>query len=497
MTKIKKTTKAKVSSKDDLYLDIYLPCSEEAVEEEEEKTNFSIPIRKENFAYSQIPSIVQQEPADEEEEYEEAEEIEYVEEPVLEPKKKKANKRRISFSFFKKRERVVKKEKVAKIGKKEEKIKVKNYKPRTSLGFKKKFLTLATAAGVLMVGGVALASFVFNRATINIISEKGSIEYSGKIIVDSSIEASNIDKNIIKGREIKVEASASKEFNATGKVSGGAKARGKIIIYNAFNTSPQILVPNTRFESPDGLIFRLDNRVTVPGGTIKNGDLSKSSIEVTVTAEENGEAYNIDKVRFTIPGFKGTERFDGFYAESVEKFAGGSSGESVVVSEADIQNATKEISEILFTDFKTKIEAQIASHEKTFSDIIVKQVGSPVASAKVGASQDKFTVEIKGEARATVFSKTDYQNVLKNNIAKGLSEDEELFSTPEEAINSIKLNDKEKQVEINLSVSYPTKKKIEASDIFNSVKGKKMNQVKDILLQTKGVEKVTMKLWPF
>lgn len=484
MTKIKKTKKAKAAKKEDLYLDIYLPCESEIESNDEEKNLYSIPIRKEKFSFNApIYSKIEQPLIDVKEET-----LNNVEEIIKENKNTKLTNRWAGFrAFNKKNKNQVK-------ANKKENLRVKPYKAPNGNGLKKKMILAISSSLVVLAVAFIMITLFFNKVTISIVSQKGSIEYSGKIFIDAKINESDLSKNIIKGIAIEKEKSVNKEFEATGKVTGGAKAKGKIVIYNAFNTSPQILVQNTRFESPDGLIFRLDNRTTVPGGTIKNGELIKGSIEVMVTADSIGEGYNIDKVRFVIPGFKGTDRYLGFYAESLEKFSGGSSGESTVVSENDLKNAAKNISDILVSELEDQLNLEINNNQKAFKETIVRTISSPVYNVKAGDSVEKFTVEISGKIKAMVFEKSDYQTLLKNNISKGLSEDEELFGEPTETIENIKLNDSENQVEISLTVDYPTKKKIDSGEIFNSIKGQKINEVKSILLDTPGVEKANIKL---
>lgn len=363
--------------------------------------------------------------------------------------------------------------------------------------FKKKFLIIFGAAILVLAGTFVILTFVTNSATISINAQKGSIEYAGNLLVDTNITAADYAKNILPGRVVKTSQTVSESFDATGKVNGGAKAKGKITVYNAYNTSPQILVQNTRFESPDGLIFRADARVTVPGATLKNGEIVPSSIIVNVTAAETGEAYNISPVRFTVPGFKGTDRFTGFYGESKEKFTGGSDGESTVVSAVDLKNSEKIATDKLFAQLDDELKNQIQSHEKTFTDAIVKKVSKiDFGGVKVGDSKDKFTVNITGEITTIVFSKDDYLNVVKYNVEKSLEKDEELFGDFTERIIAIKPDNKNNTLSINTTIQYPTKKKLDGAEIISQIKGKSIEETKQILANNPSIEKTNIILHP-
>ncbi len=98
------------------------------------------------------------------------------------------------------------------------------------------------------------------------------------------------------------------------------KATGTITIYNNYSNESQKLVKNTRFESPSGRVFRITESVTVPG---MQGQ-SSGSVKADVIADFVGDEYNIASSKFTIPGFKGSARYDAFYAESADKMLGGS-----------------------------------------------------------------------------------------------------------------------------------------------------------------------------
>jgi len=130
------------------------------------------------------------------------------------------------------------------------------------------------------------------------------------------------------------------EFEKSAKVSGVKNierhAAGRIIIYNTFSKDPQILVRRTRFEAPGGKIYRIKDNITVPGADPRGNQLEPGSIEADVVADAPGETFNIGLTDFTIPGFKGTARFEKFYARSKTPMTGGFSGTSPVISEEEI-----------------------------------------------------------------------------------------------------------------------------------------------------------------
>ena len=127
----------------------------------------------------------------------------------------------------------------------------------------------------------------------------------------------------------------------TGTERVDEKAHGKITVVNNYSSTPVKLIKNTRFETPDGLIFRILSEVNVPGkkGT-KPGELS-----VEVFADASGEKYNVGPIaRFTLPGLKNSSAmYADVYARSSEGMVGGFVGERPVIDPVALQSAKAEI----------------------------------------------------------------------------------------------------------------------------------------------------------
>jgi len=114
-------------------------------------------------------------------------------------------------------------------------------------------------------------------------------------------------------------------------------AHGTITIYNG-QSSSQTLIKNTRFQTSDGKIFRIQDSVTIPGGS----QSSPGSIQATVYADTGGDQYNIGPTTFTVPGPKGSAAFDLVTAKSTSAFTGGFAGtRPSVSSDTDAAQADK------------------------------------------------------------------------------------------------------------------------------------------------------------
>lgn len=206
-----------------------------------------------------------------------------------------------------------------------------------------------------LILGIVLISFLFSLffggAEVTVHPKEDSLTVSG----DFSAVGSDPKEGELRYEIMTLESLLTKTVPATGSEQAEVKASGQITIFNDFNSSPQRLIRNTRFETPEGLIYRIDKSVVVPG----QEDGGPGSIEVTVYADEPGEEYNIALTDFTIPGFKGAEQFEHFYAQSVTPMTGGFEGERLVVEESVLESERTALQRELESDLRGQVADQI------------------------------------------------------------------------------------------------------------------------------------------
>lgn len=187
---------------------------------------------------------------------------------------------------------------------------------------------------VIVVAGTTLLTFFFNSATITLTPKFKDIDIHKTYTLSRTQEGGAV---LYELATTTVSKSKTLPLSETKKIQ--AKASGKIIIYNNFDSNPQKLIKNTRFESTAGKIYRISESITVPG---KKGT-TPGSIEVMVYADSYGNDYNVTASDFTIPGFKGTPRYSGFFGRSNGAISGGSSGNVALVSQSDLDAAKDEL----------------------------------------------------------------------------------------------------------------------------------------------------------
>lgn len=137
-------------------------------------------------------------------------------------------------------------------------------------------------------------------------------------------------------------------------------ASGTLKVYNDYSTEPQRLLPETRFESVSGKIFKLGNEeVIVPGKTAEG----PGEIEVIVYASQAGDDFNIASTDFSIPGFRELgldEKYKSMYGVSLETFQGGSISQAPLLTETQRNIYTEELRTLIRKKLHERID-----YEKT------------------------------------------------------------------------------------------------------------------------------------
>ncbi len=295
--------------------------------------------------------------------------------------------------------------------------------PRSSF-FKKKSIWIAGGLALLIV--LFAVSSLFAGATVFITPKQEKVSSDGKVVLKAKQAPASND---LEYQVITISKDLGKTVTANGEEHIERKASGKIIIYNTFDASSQRLIKNTRFETPEGLIYRINESVVVPGRTGTGAQMSPGSVEVTVYADEPGEKYNIGLKDFTIPGFKNDPRFKAVYARSKTEMTGGFVGNVKKVAESDLVSARKELQESLMQELKDEVASQLPE------DFILYDEGTSFTFVSLPQSDPKgSTVQVneQGTLSGIIFDRSDLSAYILSKFETSL---------PSESIQIANLSD--------------------------------------------------------
>ncbi len=368
-------------------------------------------------------------------------------------------------------------------------------KPRTKSGIKvpsfndfRKRLFIFGGLGVLLIGFLIWAIWFAPRATVIVSARTTPSQVRTQVALGPAL-ATDSEAATIKSVAQQDKKTDAIEFDATGTKDVGEKAKGTVRFttdsYTALLQGITISA-GTALTSTSGKVFYTDRTVQLSIG-------SGNSDSTGVTAAEMGESYNA--ASGAVSGAP-----SGVEAGFTGSTAGGTQKTIKIVTAADVQKATQQLSEQNKDEIKNGLKAKFAKDVIIIDDSFVSDDASPKASPDVGQ-------EATGKAKLisdvtytmTGISKSELSNFLRSAIEKELVSGNEQ-RVYDDGASSAKLANFKKTGEtssVNIDATGQVGPKIDDNAIKEQVKGKRYGEVQSQLKEIEGVSDADTKFWPF
>ncbi|MCU0660641.1 MAG: hypothetical protein MUD00_03480 [Candidatus Pacebacteria bacterium] len=354
------------------------------------------------------------------------------------------------------------------------------------------------------IAGISVAvlffaiSLLFAKASVTVtpktedISLDGSTYTAGK---DTATAAIRFELGRTTGEE-SMEVPAEKTGE---KVT--QKAKGSVIIYNEFGTAGQKLIANTRLESTDGKIYRIDNPVTVPGYTMKDGKKTPGSIKVSVTADQSGESYNAGLTDFTIPGLKGDPRYDKFYARSETPISGGVTGVVNSISQETYTKAKSALIERLETRLASELRAQIPEGYVLLADALIFTENPSSKVPTLYSTDTTIPLSVKGSITAIVVDETALTSAIAKDTVSQYAGEPVIMKNKDGlsfALTSPDLiTDETKEITFSISGMTELVFAFDENKLARDLAGAQKSDFKTILKEYDSIDKAEISIRPF
>lgn len=272
----------------------------------------------------------------------------------------------------------------------------------------------AATFGLWFVGVIGLFflfflfSVIFAETTVTVYPESADITVDDTFTAANDSQADGVPYSVIDA-EAGVELAAT----STGTEYRESEASGEIRIYNDYTSESIRLVPNTRFESSDGLIYRTREAVTVPG----QSDSEPGTITATVYANEAGSEYNLSGGSFSIPGFAGTAYEEDVYAETQTAISGGVVGEVPVVSSSTRAQLEDEAGEQLREQLADEVADSTPEGFIVYDDAMFFTTSIGTSDQEEATS----TLMVTGQLQAAAFDGRQLSSFLATNYSDDIS----------------------------------------------------------------------------
>ncbi|MDX9971132.1 MAG: hypothetical protein RBS56_04485 [Candidatus Gracilibacteria bacterium] len=392
------------------------------------------------------------------------------------------------------------------------------YKLRITTGAKGPIVAFLSLAFVVIF---AIFYIALPSATVILTPSAGVLEKSVNItLADFNRNQRELDThpvNTIASFTLSKEISREIKYGATGKKISekGGNSTGSIrIINSSSNVWP--LIARTRFQTPEGIVFRIKSGVTVPANGSTTAIVEADAVDAY--GQIVGERGNIGPTRFFLPALDEESR-SFLYAESSENMTGGITDFVSFVSENDIEAAKKKLSDLLRKDLISEIKAEIqkiSDETSKSTEYILLEGDNAIEFGDINFSSvdnvlnseiPEFTIGGSIKAKALYYDRTAMLEILKAELITQKSPNKELLRINEDstsykifqrddAVGKIKMTANIKGIEqYDIDPETENGKKI-LEKIRNHIAGKEIEYAKSYIQNLAEVNKVEIRSWP-
>jgi hypothetical protein len=273
-----------------------------------------------------------------------------------------------------------------------------------------KGIIIAVVLFVVIVGGAIGLSALLGKTELTIFPENREPTISAEFTAFPDKRENALSYEIMT-----LESTSESQVSASGQVQIQEQATGMIEI---IKTTPgaERLIKNTRFRSPNGLVFRIQESVVVPGSvTDASGANVPGRIQAEVFADEIGEEYNLPAgTEFDIPGFEEggfDELFEAIYAVNEAPFTGGFDGLQFQIDDDELATARQALQVQLRDTLLARIESEKPSDFIAFPGSIAITYNELPA---VEYGNDLVTIREQAILQIPLFQSTEFASFLAN-----------------------------------------------------------------------------------
>lgn len=269
-------------------------------------------------------------------------------------------------------------------------------------------LLISIVLFVVIVGGAIGLSAILGKTELSIYPEFREPNINAEFTAYPDKRAGSLSYEIMT-----LESTSEAQVKATGKVDVKEQATGVIEI---IKTTPgaERLIKNTRFRNPEGLVFRIQESVVVPGA-VKDGEGASipGTIQAEVFADDVGEQYNVPAgTTFDVPGFKEggfNDLYNAISARNPQNFKNGFDGPQFQIDEKELEAARQQLQIDLRNNLLARVDSEKPADFVTFKEAVAITYNqlTPIQNG-----QDLVTIREQAILQIPLFQKIEFGSFL-------------------------------------------------------------------------------------
>jgi hypothetical protein len=273
-------------------------------------------------------------------------------------------------------------------------------------------------AGLIIAGGLGISALT-GGAEVTIYPKVRELNVNAEFTAYSEMKPGELAYEIMT-----LDASGERQVKASGQETITKQATGEIEISKS-TPGAERLIKNTRFATADGIVFRIQESVVVPGSVKdSSGANVPGVIRAQVFADEAGEKHNIPvNTALSVPGFKEggfTDLFNAITAKNTSAFTDGFNGPKFIINEAELSTARQSLQLELRNALLEKIKAESPADFTSFTDAIAITY-NPLPPTQYG--DDLVTIKEQAVLQIPLFKKKDFAQFIAKETIVGYEDE--------------------------------------------------------------------------
>lgn len=347
---------------------------------------------------------------------------------------------------------------------------------------------------VLIIGGIYVLGFYLAGAQVEIGVQKSVKFFNYDFDILSSVIKSSADFMTLKGILINQTLPLVNSYPVKNQSTIITRASGYLTLVNY---GPSFyLIPNTRFVSEDGKIFRSQEKVVIPEGSPDK----PSSVKIYVVADQAGEEYNIGPSKFKIPGLAGSVFEKNITVLSETNFTGGGQKTLKIPNMDDYNEAQKNYDQDAHQYAENYLKKNYSDvyffpETKLISTIINRIEPQDVKIVTSSIEELKVIGEVK--INSLGIRRKEIEELVKDLESRLIDENFFIDQIQVENISLTAYNLNQGTGKLNVQGKITVRTRFNETEFKKEIAGKSLTEVYQILRNKKGLTEARVVLWPF
>ncbi len=351
----------------------------------------------------------------------------------------------------------------------------------------------------LVIIGYLVGMYYLSSANVKLFAVGTKVSVDGAFIADTAAKVVDNEKGILPAQTVTFSKDASVAVVPTGQKDNGTKASGTMTISNCYDQSEHPFVAGTRFQAPDGKIFRSTTDVVVPAGQGSFVGCTKAgTANVNVQADQNGDSYNEAPTTYSIPALPANQQSgpNSISAKGAQ-MSGGTSKIATIVTQADVDKAINDTLAKDADSSNTALAAKLAKNAKPLPDTLGHTNENVVPSPAVGQEASAATVAFKVTYTELSVDGKMYSDFIRTLEQKQIGPKNQIYDDGTGAAQLTSTGkDPSGRAAFHFSVVAYGGVKLDTAAIATQLKGKKYGDATTFAGGQPGVDHVEINVWP-